>query len=95
MAVNGLDMVDYGIAFEAGATQLRGFRNRIAWYRAGVPVETAIEWTNAGYLYEEAAPLIADGITPQMATEASAAMLGGGTQEEQAMNWIDLHRTEE
>jgi hypothetical protein len=58
--------------FLARATQLCTPQLGAEWIRAGVSAEDAAAWANAGFLPSEAAPLIADGITPQMHAEMEA-----------------------
>lgn len=63
------------------AKQLNSFKTGGQWWKlrpAGnpVPAVDAAEWANLGYLPEEAAPLIADGITPAMVRDAETPARG-------------------
>lgn len=49
-------------------TQLRTYRLAREWMEADVPAELATEWANAGFLPAEGVPLIASGMTVEMAT---------------------------
>lgn len=58
--------------FAAQARQLNSYRIGGQWWKLRVPAEVAAEWANLGYLPEEAAPLIADGITPAMVRDVES-----------------------
>ncbi|GAA0719616.1 hypothetical protein Drose_05920 [Dactylosporangium roseum] len=52
----------------------------VEWMAASRPVEDAVAWANLGYLPSEAAPLIAQDVTPEMAgviSDAAVAVDGG------------------
>lgn len=59
----------YARAYMAAATQFGTYRLAREWMDAGVSAADAAGWANLGYLPEEAAPLIADGITPATVRE--------------------------
>lgn len=63
----------WGAEFWANARQLDQPVLAVAWFRAGVSAADAAAWANLGYMPGEAAPLIADGITPEMAAATSEA----------------------
>lgn len=72
---------EYFRIFRQHATQLNGYPQALDWYRIdvghadGVTAEDAAAWANAGYLAEEAAPLIQQGITPEMANAGDDALI--------------------
>ncbi|MFG2046113.1 hypothetical protein ACGFIW_01615 [Micromonospora sp. NPDC048935] len=80
----------YTAVYYAHATQHRTSRAAREWMEAEVPAAEAARWANAGYLPAEAEPLIADGVTPETATEMDqlADDLAGGP-EARAMQVID------
>lgn len=80
----------YTADYYARAAQHRTSRAAREWMEAGVPADEAACWANAGYLSAEAAPLIADGVTPETATEMNqlADDLAGGP-EARAMQVVD------
>lgn len=56
--------------FAEQARQLNSYKIGGGWWKLRIPAATAAEWANLGYLPEEAAPLIADGITPATVRDA-------------------------
>lgn len=52
--------------FRSAATQLNTSRIGGQWWKLRVAASDAAEWANLGYLPEDAAPLIRDGITAEM-----------------------------
>jgi len=70
----------YAETFRSKAAQLNSDALAVQWYRMGVSAEDAAAWANSGHMPGEAAQFIADGITPQTAAEADAA-LGGSVLE--------------
>lgn len=56
--------------FRAASRQLNTSVIGGRWWKLRVDAQTAGDWANLGYLPEEAAPLIADGITPAMVVDA-------------------------
>jgi hypothetical protein len=72
---------EYFRIFREQATQLNGFPEALAWHRIdvghadGVTAEDAAAWANAGYTAEEAAPLIRQGITPDLAMMGDDALV--------------------
>jgi hypothetical protein len=86
-------------SFRASASQLNSYSIAGDWMRLAVQLDAAGStltaadaalWADAGYLPGEAAPLIADGVTPQQAAELDelATNIAGGP-EAQAMQRID------
>lgn len=45
------------------------------WFKMGVPAAAAAEWARSGYLPAEAQPLIAQGITPELAAVGDEALV--------------------
>lgn len=81
---------EYAAEYMRTATQLATYRIARQWWEASVPVADAAAWASLGYQPAEAAPLIADGITPEMAaaTDDISATVAG-SREEAAMQVID------
>lgn len=80
----------YSTEYMAGATQLATYRLAREWMEAGVPAADAAAWASLGYQPVEAAPLIASGVTPQMAGELDEiATSVAGSSEERAAQVID------
>jgi hypothetical protein len=80
----------YAEEYMAAATHLATYRRAREWMEAGVSAETAAAWANLGYLPAEAAPLIAAGVTPQMAGEMDRLADDiAGSPEERAAQLID------
>ena len=73
-----MDRPEFTAAFRAKATKLNGTQFAYQWWKSGINPEKAAEWANAGYQPDKALPLIAYGMTPELAGEASAAVLGHG-----------------
>lgn len=80
----------YAAEYMAGATRLATYRLAREWMNAGVDAHDAAAWASLGYLPAEAAPLIADGVTPATAGEVDdlANTVAGGP-EERAMQVVD------
>ena len=72
------------------STQHATYRAAREWMEMGVTASDAARWANAGYLPGEAAPLIAQGVTPDTAEEMDqlAVDLAGGS-ELRAMEVVD------
>ncbi|WP_431728553.1 hypothetical protein [Verrucosispora sp. TAA-831] len=70
----------YWTVYSATATQHCTSRTAREWMEQDVPAEQAAAWANLGYLPDEAAPLIASGVTPATAAEleAHAEQAAGG-----------------
>lgn len=80
----------YAAEYMANARQMATYRLAREWMAAGVDAEAAAVWASAGYLPAEAAPLIAAGVTAQMAAEMDAlADDVAGSPEERAAQVID------
>lgn len=80
----------YAGEYMATATQLGTYRLAREWMNAGIDVATAAAWASLGYLPAEAAPLIAAGVTPQMAAEMDQLATDvAGSPEERAAQIID------
>ncbi len=63
----------YAETYMPKAGQFATYRLAREWMEAGVPADEAAAWTSLGYLPGEAAPLIAQGITSQMAGAVESA----------------------
>jgi hypothetical protein len=59
----------YADEYMALAEQLATYRLAREWMTAGVSARDAAAWASLGYLPSEAAPLIAQGITPATVKE--------------------------
>ena len=59
----------YAAEYYQHATQHQTSRAAREWMESGVPADVAGRWASAGYLPAEAAPLIAQGVTPETALE--------------------------
>lgn len=81
--------------FREQATQLRSYPIALDWYRidvghaAGVTPEEAAAWANAGYLPQEARPLIVEGFSAEMATMIADIDRDDLSPEEHAMRVLD------
>lgn len=60
----------YTRAYLAHATQHATYRAAREWMEAGIPAEESARWATAGFLPGEGLPLIASGMTLEMATAA-------------------------
>lgn len=70
----------YAETYMPNAGQFSTYRDAREWMEAGVPAGDAAAWASLGYLPGEAAPLIAQDVTPQMVRamdEAAVAVDGG------------------
>ena len=78
--------------FWAQATQLAGLPESLGWYAMGVAAQDAAAWANLGFKPDEAADLIADGITPQAYREMEdhATEQAGGPEALAAMRTAEL-----
>lgn len=77
--------------YKAGTLQMRNLG--LAWYRAyqgEVTAGEAASWARIGYRPEEARPLIEQGIKPSMARAVAKAVQGESSDEEHAMQALDL-----
>jgi hypothetical protein len=59
----------WATVFLAEARQLDQPALGVQWFKMGVSASDAAAWANLGFYPDEAAPLIADGTTPQMQRE--------------------------
>lgn len=83
--------------FREKATKLNAYpiagdwwRLRLAPWRLRLPADEAAAWASLGYLPGEAAPLIAAGVTPQMAADLETIATDvAGSPEERAAQVID------
>ena len=69
----------YCRAYYARTTQLATSRIARQWMEAGIPAHQAAAWARSGHLPEEALPLIAAGMSPEMVVATDPA-----TDEERA-----------
>lgn len=81
-------LADYVTAYRATARQLAALPIIGRWRAAGVDPQTAAGWANKGYLPDEAAPLIADGVTPDLVEAVEDAICD--TPDELAALTLDL-----
>lgn len=87
----------YAAAYRTALEELDAYRPSThflqvarGWYDSGVPADEAARWLALGYLPHEAAPLIADGVTPDTAAELEQLADDiAGSPEQRAMQRID------
>lgn len=80
----------YSSEYVTTATQHATYRAAREWMSTGVDAATAAAWASLGYLPGEAAPLIAAGVTPEMAAEMEQLDIDiAGSPEERAAQMID------
>lgn len=59
--------------YQAHATQLKGVEFAHEWYLMEVPAEEAAKWATGGNTPQGAVPLIAAGVSPELAADADSA----------------------
>lgn len=69
-----MNLADYVHTYRARARQLTALPIIGQWRALAVGAELAAAWANRGYLPDEAAPLIADGVTPDLVASVEAAI---------------------
>jgi len=84
-------VAEFVTAYRAAARQLYGPEHILGWLTLDldVPAQDAAAWANLGYMPAEAAPLIAQGITPAMALAAQEAAAAGAGSGGYAMLRVD------
>ncbi|WP_229398096.1 hypothetical protein [Micromonospora okii] len=85
----------YWDTYSPKVDKFRDLRIARRWMESGVPAPEAAAWANLGFLPEEAAPLIADGITADTVeeTERHAAQAVGGPEALAALRVAELTGT--